>query len=65
MKTTVAVWVEDPVRTSGIPDVLKAYDPGDSCEKKEYCQYIQYLQDKGFEIALHTVSGGNDHREEP
>ena len=63
MKTTVAVWVEDPVRTSGIPDVLKTYDPGDSCEKKEYCQYIQYLQDKGFEIALHTVSGGNDHRE--
>ena len=63
MKTTVAVWVEDPVRTTGIPDVLKIYDPGDSCEKKEYCQYIQYLQDKGFEIALHTVSGGNDFRE--
>ena len=63
MKTTIAVWVEDPVRTTGIPDVLKTYDPGDSCEKKEYCQYIKYLQDNGFEIALHTVSGGNDFRE--
>ena len=63
IKTTVAVWVEDPVRTTGVPDVLKTYDPGDSCEKKEYYKYIKTLQDRGFEIALHTVSAGNDIRE--
>ena len=31
--------------------------------KKEYLEYVKSLQNKGFEIALHTVSAGDDLRE--
>ena len=64
IKTTIAVWVQDPVQTSSFSDVQKKYYPGDSCEKKEYLEYVKSLQTKGFEIALHTVSAGDDLREQ-
>ena len=63
IQTTIAVWVKDPVKTSGTSDVQKMYYPGDSCEKKEYLEFVKSLQTKGFEIALHTVSAGDDLRE--
>lgn len=77
-RTTIAVYVKEPTRTNGMPDIaldsLNHDDrtelirknvnlKGDTLEQKEYLDYIQELNEKGFEIALHTVSGGNDLRE--
>jgi len=63
MRTTVAVWVKEATRSDGIPDIPGNFDYGDTCQNQEYLEYIYELQKKGFEIALHTVSGGNDRRE--
>ena len=63
IKTTIAVWVQVPVKTHTLTDVKKMHYPGDSCDKKEYLEYVKSLQNKGFEIALHTVSAGDDIRE--
>jgi hypothetical protein len=63
MRTTIAVWVKEASRTDGMPDKSEFKDFGDTCQREEYLNYIQELQKKGFEIALHTVSGGNDLRE--
>ena len=63
LRTTVAVWVYEATRTNGIPD--QPYNPwgGDTCERPEYLEYVQGLQEKGFEIASHGASPGNDSRE--
>ena len=64
-KTTAAVWVFDAVRTNGYPDlpISDGRRLGDTCERPDYLIYMKNLQIKGFEIALHTVSAGNDVRE--
>jgi len=54
LKTTKTVWVY-PSRDRF---------SGDSISDKKYLDFILHLQDKGFEIALHSVSGGNFTREE-
>lgn len=63
IKTTIAVWVQDATQSTGVPDVPVSYDYGDSCQNTSYGLYMQSLNQKGFEIALHTVSSGNDMRE--
>ena len=71
IKTTPAVWVSKPKRTNGIPDLSLDKHPKkrsrwsrDTCERKEYLDYMKHLQKEGFEIALHGASTGNDKREE-
>ncbi len=64
MRTTIALWVKDSKRSTGIPDIATSQNYGDSCERIEYLRYMQKLQRKGFEVALHTVTSGNDRREE-
>jgi hypothetical protein len=64
MRTTVAVWVKEASRPNGIPDRSGFFDYGTTCENKDYLAYIEELQKRGFEIALHTVSGGNDYRKD-
>ena len=64
LRTTIAVWVKDSTRSTGIPDTAIPDKNGDSCERKDYLKYMQELQKRGFEIAMHTVSSGNDYREE-
>lgn len=64
LRTTIAVWVEEATRSTGFPDIPKPTQNGDSCERKDYLKYMQELQKRGFEIALHGVSSGNDYREE-
>jgi hypothetical protein len=44
--------------------VSGSFNYGTTCENKDYLAYIQELHKRGFEIALHGVSGGNDYREE-
>ena len=78
LKTTIAAYVKKPVRTNGVPDnalnelafdVRNSYinsDPaikGDTLQQKDYLSFIKELHNKGFEIAIHTVSAGNDLRE--
>lgn len=62
VKTTIAVWMKDPERSNGIPDTTGQFYYGDTCENEKYLDFIEKLHKKGFEIALHTVSGGNDKR---
>jgi len=63
VKTTIAVWVKNPVRSNGIPDTTGQFYYGDTCEIKNYLDFVRIFHRKGFEIALHTVSGGNDRRD--
>jgi hypothetical protein len=62
-KTTVPVWVSDNLHGSGEQGTL-TNTRGIATSNPNYLQYIQGLQEKGFEICLHTVSPGNDLREE-
>jgi hypothetical protein len=64
LRTTIAVWVKESTRSNGIPDISTHLQYGSSCENDDYLRYMQELQKRGFEIALHTVTSGNDYREE-
>lgn len=64
LRTTIAVWVKEPTRSTGVPDTPIPHENGDSCARSDYLKYMQELQKRGFEIALHSVSSGNDYREE-
>jgi hypothetical protein len=64
LRTTIAVWVKEPTRSTGVPGIPIPREKGDSCERDDYLRYMQELQKRGFEIALHTVSSGNDYRKE-
>lgn len=62
-KTTIPVWVFDNKHGTGAKGVL-SNTRGITTTDKTYLKYMQSLQKKGFEICLHTVSPGNDLREE-
>ena len=62
-KTTIPVWVLDNKHGSGEKG-LPSNTRGVTTTDKTYLKYMQSLQKKGFEICLHTVSAGNDLREE-
>lgn len=62
-RTTIAVWLFNATRTNGIPDRITNYSPGDTCENPEYLNYLLELKKKGFEIASHGPSAGNDLRD--
>ena len=62
LRTTVAVFIFKANRTNGEPDRTSKYSPGDSCERQDYLKYIKELQKRGFEIAIHGASWGNDKR---
>lgn len=61
MKISIGVWVFKNKRGSGN---LSYYDQGISLENDEFLQYVRRLKEKGFELFVHTVSGGNDLRQE-
>lgn len=68
IRSTIAVWVLDPVTSKSDKDIvamsgLEQHDSGDSLQNEEYQKFILGLRDKGFEIGLHTVTGGTDLRE--
>lgn len=62
-RTTVPIWVLDNKHGSGEKGLL-TNTRGVTTTNKKYLKYIQELQEKGFEIALHTAGPGNDLREE-
>ncbi len=64
LRTTVAVWPRKALRNNGLPDVQGDFDKADTLEDAKYREYIVGLEKRGFEIAMHTASWGNDKREE-
>ena len=62
-KTTKGIWVLDNRHGSGIAG-WATNTRGVTATNKEYLEYNKYLKKRGFEICLHTVSPGNDLREE-
>lgn len=58
LRTTKTVWVMESNETSHSPNL------GDSLRDPAYRRFIQDLQSKGFEIALHGVRGGSSRRQE-
>lgn len=61
--TTIAVWAKEATRSDGAPDIEGFFNYGDTLQHEPYRDYILELKRRGFEIALHTVSGGNDRRQ--
>jgi hypothetical protein len=61
MKTSIGVWVFDNKTGSGN---LSYYYQGVTLENPEYLASVKSLKNKGFELFLHTVTGGNDERNE-
>ena len=67
-KTTKTIWVFDPKRSNSYrienESTENVRDWGVSIQNKEYLKFVIDLKEKGFEIALHGVSSGNDTRDE-
>ncbi len=63
-RTTIAVWIKEPVDIEGLPDQEEGYKRGDTIQRDDYLEYILKLKEEGFEIALHTASAGHDKRED-
>lgn len=64
LRTTVLVWTNEAKHSNGYPEQDGDYYFGETCQNPVYLKYIHSLQSRGFEIGLHTVSHGNDYREE-
>lgn len=59
LKTTKTVWVRPPSEQDAPPNAR-----GDTLQHLEYRQYVETLQSRGFEIALHNVAGASSRRAE-
>jgi hypothetical protein len=60
---TRTVWIHKPYRNCGIKNQWIP-DVGITLEDEEYKHYCLELNDRGIEFALHSVSSGNNTREE-
>jgi len=61
-RTTIACWVYKPEELSGLPDP-EEQTASETLENGKYVEFLRKYQKKCFEIALHTVTAGNDKRE--
>lgn len=57
LRTTKTVWVFPPEEPSEDPR-----DQGDTLERPDYVEYLLDLKKRGFELALHNISGGSSRR---
>ena len=62
-KTTIALWVLDNKHGSGLKGG-RTNTRGMTTTNASYLKHLKDMQNKGFEICLHTVGPGNDLREE-
>jgi hypothetical protein len=62
-KTTIACWVFKPADLTGNPDPEEQLNSA-TLSEPQYLDFIQKYRKKGFEVALHTVTSGNDKRED-
>lgn len=56
-RTTICAWTVDPGEE-------RRNSKGETCENPEYREWLQELQRRGFEIALHSVAPGSLSRDE-
>lgn len=67
-KTTKTVWVFDQKYNNSFRKdrerAVSLQEFGLSLQNEHYLTYIKELQNRGFEIALHGVSAGNDYRDD-
>lgn len=61
-KTTMAIWAFRPKDVEGNPDPQEQMK-SITLENNAYLVFIKEYKEKGFEIALHTVTAGNDLRQ--
>jgi hypothetical protein len=57
LRSTKTIWIYNGEVRNDNSDII-----GDTCEKPEYRNWIQSLQKKGFEIALHSISWSRSDR---
>lgn len=63
LKTTMACWAYKPKDLTGMPDP-SGQVKSDTLERAEYLAFLNEYQRKGFEMALHTATSGNDVRQD-
>ncbi len=63
LKATKTVWPFEPVEPCGIPATPASTLRGVTLEDPAYRAYCRHLASRGFEIALHGASAGNNRRE--
>lgn len=61
-KTTIAAWVYKPEDLAGMPDPEEQRS-SETFEDADYLAFLEEQRSRGFEIALHTVTAGNDTRD--
>lgn len=61
-KTTIACWMYKPQDLQGMP-TPEEQTISETIDNQKYLEFIKIYRKKGFEIALHTVTAGNDVRE--
>jgi hypothetical protein len=59
LRTTKTTWVQPHHMASP-----RTCDAGDTLERPAYAAYLRLLQSRGFEIAMHNISSGDNLREE-
>src|SRR5437667_2470462 len=63
LRATKTVWVFEPEGPSGIPPLPASVLRGVTLETRAYREYCAELVRRGFEIALHGASAGNNRRD--
>lgn len=63
IKTTIACWIFKPRDLARNPDPQEQLK-SETLENPGYLRFLKDYQRKGFEISLHTVTSGNDKRED-
>jgi len=68
IRTTKTVWISDQKHSNSFKQKEELdIDPvswGHSLDNDQYLRFVLALNEKGFEIALHGVTAGNDYRNE-
>lgn len=62
VRTTKTVWALRPTEPCGIPPLPASIQRGVTLEDPDYLAYCGELNARGFEIALHGASAGNNRR---
>ena len=63
-RTTRTVWAFRPSEPCGLPGLPDSIQRGVTLEDPDYLGYCRELDARGFEIALHGASAGNNRREQ-
>jgi hypothetical protein len=62
VRVTRTVWAFKPEEPCGIPPLPAGIQRGVTLEDPDYLRYCEWLGERGFEIALHGATAGNNRR---